>query len=605
MNQFTIMNRHKISGYHFWNGLIWLLGMCLLWVPCHSQAQSVHITISPEYLEMGRDGNMRITFQNMPGGNVPAEFQRQDMGAFQIIPTGSYSELIINGNRQISYDFLVRPKKPGDWKIPELTFRIGNSTIRSKPVELKIYPAGQAPKLDLPQDKLAFLKVSVPKKRYYIGETIPVKIDIYFDIQQCREPAWPEIEATGFKLEQKQQLGKSNIYINNRMYQIIETMRVAIPLKTGKLVLGPATGSVQIFSSRYGGIFDISGERRDISGEELEIECIPFPETGKPVDFNGAVGSDFEVVYKAGPTTLSLGDPVTVEINIKGTGNISEIQLPPTFNWTNFKTYPPKIDSNMEIESILDDKVKLKGSKNFELAVIPQSPSIKKLPDFKFCYFNNVNERYEEILLSGSELNISPGDFKSDTSSMADLDKQQEMDQEANELSHIDHQLSPIVSVLSMHPKSLNWKFWTVPGLSFLFLISASGFRIIKFTRHKWMQSQNRQHNSLHDHGHRLQELSKSAHSGNAGEFFSCMFRLLQDSIGAKLGFPSSAITSDILQKPTLLHKLPDEDLTTLRRLFELSDQARYGADMARIDLIQSLRDFESIKHKIDSISLK
>ncbi len=43
----------------------------------------------------------------------------------------------------------------------------------------------------------------------------------------------------------------------------------------------------------------------------------------------------------AGPTNVTVGDPITVRVQISGRGALDAVTLPAQEAWNNFKTYPP------------------------------------------------------------------------------------------------------------------------------------------------------------------------------------------------------------------------------------------------------------------------
>lgn len=560
------------------------------------RAQEVELSLAPDYFEVGERGELVLTFSGLPAlGKL--EFNTATYEGFDIVPTNKKQTVVINGSRKDSFFFMLVTKKPGEWTIPPLAFQIGRKQIKTNEVRFRVYPKGQAPKSKFPRNEAAFLVLDVPDKKVYIGETIPVKISIYYDSILCQEPSWPEIEATGFKLEEKEQGKTYTTDVHGRQFYVTETFRVAVPMKTGRLQLGPATGSIQMRQAGINSIFGLAPERREIRGDAVEIECIPFPDEGRPDDFNGAIGTDFVITYSASPTDIALGDPVTVSINILGNGNISEIQLPESFRFQNFKSYEPKTDS------MVVDKQTMRGRKNFEFVVIPQNASIKALPELSFSYFDSEKESYETMVKAGPALNIAPGDYRPDRQSGArEVDVAGTGgDEDGSRPAHIEYSLGTAAG--SLVPASGSLLFWSVPGGFFLLFAGTLGWRTYTSIREK-MNSSGRNADRLHreEHENRLYELNMFANANQPKGFFSTMFRLLQEVIAMKLGCQSAAITADIINRPGKLQGLPVEDLERLRRLFELCDQARYGMDLSNVDLASARNEFNDLSQRIENL---
>lgn len=552
--------------------------------------QRVIVELMDDNIEVGDLAVIELRYENVQVPRTARAVGPYEYDGFEIIPTQSTKRTFVNGQTTYIFYSRLRATKAGDWTIPSFEVPVGNRTFMTEEVKFKIYQKGMAPKSKFPRNTPAFLNVEVPERTVYIGQSIPVTIEIYHD-DSCSRPTWPEIEAAGFKLEDKEQGRTYQMMLYGRRFSVTETFRVAVPLKTGKLTLGPATGSVQKMSGSFGSLMGFSSDQIRITGEAVEIECIPFPEENQPESFNGAVGSEFVVTYKASPLSLNFGDPVTVNINIAGQGNISEIQLPDTFDFSRFKTYPAKTDS------MIVDKQKMQGRKNFEFVVIPQESGISALPDLGFSYFDTTNKVYRTISKPGPQLQIKGAQYHSESGKSAGSPRSDENPSlPDDQLAHIVYKPGPIMTGTGA-PASARMVFWVVPGIFLISSLGAAAWRtaslVIRGARSG--HSTNRNGGAHEDHQNRLYELNMFAQANQPKSFFSTLFRLLQDILGRKLGCQSSAITADILNRPEILNGLGDNQRETLSRMFELCDQARYGMNLDAVDLPSIKRDFEEL----------
>ena len=62
------------------------------------------------------------------------------------------------------------------------------------------------------------------------------------------------------------------------------------------------------------------------SGRELVIQ--PLPLKGRPESFAGAVGSSFSLEVRADRTVVEVGEPVQLELMVRGQGELAGLQLP-------------------------------------------------------------------------------------------------------------------------------------------------------------------------------------------------------------------------------------------------------------------------------------
>jgi hypothetical protein len=160
---------------------------------------------------------------------------------------------------------------------------------------------------------------------------------------------------------------RRRVQVGNRVYTVIPYAVPLTAVKTGPLTLGAFTGNVVVVlpSQNEGGDpffrqFFNQGEQKQVTlaTEPVSVESLPLPEQNKPANFTGAIGN-FTMTATAGPTNVTVGDPITVRVQISGSGALDALTLPAQDAWRDFKTYPPtsKLDTS--------DQFGFQGHKNF------------------------------------------------------------------------------------------------------------------------------------------------------------------------------------------------------------------------------------------------
>ena len=66
-----------------------------------------------------------------------------------------------------------------------------------------------------------------------------------------------------------------------------------------------------------------------------------LPEDNRPDDFSGAIGQ-FDFQASVAPLQVKAGDPLTLKMDIKGSGNFKNLKMP-VFKAPGFKSYEPQI----------------------------------------------------------------------------------------------------------------------------------------------------------------------------------------------------------------------------------------------------------------------
>jgi hypothetical protein len=121
-----------------------------------------------------------------------------------------------------------------------------------------------------------------------------------------------------------------------------------------------------------------------VSAEPFVLNVRDLPEAGRPPFFSGAIGQ-FDIAAEASPKEVKAGDPVTVRMTVKGSGDLKNAQIPP-YKPDGFKAYDPQIKNDED------------GSLVFEQVLIPSGAVLKEVPEVSFNYFDPSKGQYETVL---------------------------------------------------------------------------------------------------------------------------------------------------------------------------------------------------------------
>ncbi len=252
-------------------------------------------------------------------------------------------------------------------------------------------------------NEVAFLKFEFPKPTVYDGESAVGRLELYLrnDVQNFGNFQLTGSPTDGFNSGKPVELQnqRRRVQVGNHSYTVIPLAVPLTAIRTGQLTLGPftATAVVVLPSRDQGGDpffrqFFNQGEQKQVSlaSEPVTVESLPLPEAGKPAKFNGAVG-DFTMTVTAGPTNVTVGDPITLRVQISGRGALDAVTLPPQASWNDFETYPP----TTKLET--SDQFCFQGTKTFEQIVSPKNSDVHELPSFSFSFFNPADDQYHTL----------------------------------------------------------------------------------------------------------------------------------------------------------------------------------------------------------------
>jgi hypothetical protein len=140
-----------------------------------------------------------------------------------------------------------------------------------------------------------------------------------------------------------------------------------------------------------------------VRASDLKIEARSLP-SGAPDAFSGGVGV-FSISASASLTNVTQGDPVTVNVVVKGRGNVHGVGEPTRPGTNDLKFYDPKGTLETRIEGTV-----LTGEKTFEYVTIPTSSGEVTLPPFRFAFFDPEKKRYQSVQTLPIVLNVTPAE---------------------------------------------------------------------------------------------------------------------------------------------------------------------------------------------------
>jgi hypothetical protein len=377
--------------------------IAMLFAPCLAFAEpKVRGTLSTSSVSVGEAVEYDLTIE---GDSAPDNPPVPVVDGLELRGTSQSSQLsFINGNvsRRVTITYTLVPKREGKFTIPALAVRLGGSVLKTLPVNLTVTPGENANEAG----DLAFAKISVPKRSLYVGEVAPLEIRLYLNT----EARWdlrnsPALNGDGFSIQPLAKPTQREVELAGKRYILVSFSTVITPAKAGKISVGPVPVNLavskmarnqpryELFGPRFGPAQEMS-----VNAPALEIQVQPLPVEGRPDGFSGAIGK-FEFSATGTPDRVKIGEPVSMTLTIKGSGNFDRIGQPPLAEPEGWTTYSPK----QKFEG--GDNAGTQGVKTFEL---PVTPTAKKstLPVFAFSYFDPEAEKYVTLKSAAAPLTV-------------------------------------------------------------------------------------------------------------------------------------------------------------------------------------------------------
>jgi hypothetical protein len=472
----------------------------------------------------------------------------------------------------LTVNYSLTPQQTGEFVIPAMTFDIGGKQFSSQPLTLTVTkPSAPSAAQISSGSQIAFLRLSLPNTKIYPGQMIAAQLQIFVrdDVQQFGNFGFTSQPADGFMVGKMVGGGRERTQIGNHAYTVIPATIALTATKTGTVSIGPMIASATILTGAEQSFFGlVGGQQQQISmaTEPVTVQSLPLPTQNVPANFNGAVGN-YSMTVTAGPTTVAVGDPVTVRVQISGNGPIDSLTLPNQAGWDNFKIFSPS--TKVQLGDDLGDE----GTKAFEEIVTPQNANVHELPPFSFSFFNPDDGNYHTLTQPATPLVVTAVGA-SPLPTIAAARPSANENQTPQDIVSIRENLgavTPFSAPLITRPAFIALQ--SVPVLAFI-----AAFVWRKRTDHLANNPRlRRQRAVVQLIAGGLDDLNQFASENKSAEFFAMLFRLLQEQLGERLDCPAISITeADVDHRLVALGASP-ETLNALRELFQACNQARYA----------------------------
>ena len=377
-------------------------------------ADSVRATVDANSISINETFTFRIEAQNtdkMPSVNISSL-----LDDFTIVsgPAQQTNYSWANGKSTStkSLSWTLSPNRAGKLVIPELIISVGGKKYKTNRIRINVQKSGA-----VASSKELFVLTEVDKDELFMGEQVTVTYKLYTRVQLGLEKIdYPK--SVGFwqedlSIPQPPRFNRTSI--KGVEYQVATLYKVALfPTKTGSLEISPMSVTAQvrtkqknnrrsIWDDPFFSSFNNRTIQKLIRTDPVRVNVKQYPE-GQPADFTGAVG-DFKVRSWVDTSEVHVNEAVTLNIELRGTGNINMFSLPELNFPGNMDVFPP--NSSFEKEKLWDQYT---GTMNWEYILIPRGSGRYQLPRIELSFLDPKNGSWNKVGSKSISLNVLPGD---------------------------------------------------------------------------------------------------------------------------------------------------------------------------------------------------
>ena len=381
--------------------------LAMAFQPGQVKAQSpITARAEPARLPIDEQLTLNVTvsgdFLNIPNPDLD---QLQD---FVVVSSSTSTQVsIINGkmSSQKIFIFRLQPLREGNLIIAPISVNIDGQVFQTDPIQIEVLSSSvpfTAPGQDVPgtaaPDTLDgqdfFVEAEVDNPTPYLGEQIIYTFRLFQASNFLGQPDYKPPAFTDFWSSEILSQPRYNTEAEGRQYLVTEIRAALFPANLGEITIDPATLVIP------GGLFNPDVK---LETNPVQVQVKPLPD-GAPEDFSGAVGQ-YEITARLSESETKVNEPVTLRIDIEGTGNIqtvTEPQMPELNNWRIFESQTStKVENSRDI---------LRGTRTFERLVVPGQAGDLTFPPVSFSYYDPQSERYQTISSQPIPISVLPDD---------------------------------------------------------------------------------------------------------------------------------------------------------------------------------------------------
>ena len=368
----------------------------------------IAVTLAPENVRLGGSAIMKLVIQGSRSANPV--LPEVDGLAFE--SAGQNSQFSwINGKMSSSVTLVYRvvPTREGEFKIPPITCQIDGKNMQTPPLTLKVVKdsgSGNAEQASNQEEKSStiFGRITGVPEKMYVGQVVPATVNFYINRRtnlQINQIGLPVLKGDAFSAAalKPDEIKQTNEVIDGVQYFVIRATVALTAIKEGEFELSAHWPLTVITVEDAGGndpfddpFFRGMLRRRvekplSVNSSKLTVSVQALPADGRPESFAGAVGN-FNIKLSAEPHEVRVGDPLTMKVELRGSGNFDRISAPKLANAKGWKSYPASA------QFVPADSAGIEGVKTFTQALIPQDALVKELPTVEFTYFDPLTIKY-------------------------------------------------------------------------------------------------------------------------------------------------------------------------------------------------------------------
>lgn len=360
----------------------------------------VRSKITSGFVARGEQCLFEIRVEGQDSDEMPRVPEVKDV---EIEPVGYGPTTMFPGRRvESSFRFLVSSYAVGVHEIPSVDVKVNGVIMKTEPVRLEVFDpsdlkwseavAKSAQSANVGETFRYASAIRIPQGKIYENQTVPVELKVYVPEEIARSmvdwgvPEFDRKKLTVWRFEPSDPPGR--VMLLGRPYYCLSYQSTITPLEAGPVEIGPATVRLIYVKMVFDGFTRRMNLETTLAVPKRAFEAAPLPE-GAPEGFDNAVGK-FTLEATIGETDVTEGEPISVDVIVRGSGNLDKLRSPKMVDPDGWKVYDATPNQRGE------ERRELSGLVVFNQFIRPLEMKAA-IPPFRLVYFDPEKETYETV----------------------------------------------------------------------------------------------------------------------------------------------------------------------------------------------------------------
>ncbi len=572
-------------------GVIILGTFCLLiFLPREAGAQDFRVQASVSANRIGMDDDLQLTV-SMFGDSLgrASAPMLPNLEGFRLGGSSQSTSIQwINGRmsatRAITYRLVAVAE--GKYVIDRVSVTYQGTQYLTEPIEVEVVAGSVRPQGGRRSDpfdafnpprqrrraKVAgevYVEAALSRPSTYVGEQVILIYRLYTQLPIMGLEVDQQPKLTGFWVEEvkmpKEPEWKETT-VKGKTYYVFEIKKsILFPTKVGTATIEPATFSMAIRGSSdpFDSFFFRTADTIRRTTKPVSLEVKPLPSAGKPQDFSGAVGK-FDLALEMDKDAFAAGEPLTVDVVVKGKGNLKTVEVPDLPTPDSFRTYDPKTE-----EKFSAGGSGFGGEKRWEFVLVPSAPGKYKLGPLSLSYFDPAKKSYVTAKAGPLTLNVGGPTAVAGAPIVAPRSEVKLLRRDVRYLKPAPKELG-----VARAPFYRSGLFYATLALPMLWSLGLVAYRWKRESEASQVGLWRRRRARKEAHG-RLKQAAKKAHH-EAKDFYEVTAAALYRYVADKTEVSHSGLTTQQIESMLAERQVPESARTEFLKTIETCDFARF-----------------------------